>query len=77
MNIEEIKPGMKFKENDTRFTRYVVVTDVDVQNSVIVLNGKTKSRRPERFHKDKKSFGYSLVVEGDVLPNGQAGQYQS
>lgn len=64
MRIEEIKPGMVFRENDKRSNgRIVRVTEVDVQEGVIVLNGKTKSRKPERFHKEKRGSGYTLAQD--------------
>lgn len=61
MNISEIKVGMKFKENDNRFERIVTITAVDEENVIIVMDGRTKSRRPSRFHRVKRSSGYTLI----------------
>lgn len=72
MKLEEIKPGMVFRENDRRFSRWIRITSA--ARGVIEFDAsdsaegpfdlvRRKSRKPERFHAGPASSGYSLVSD--------------
>lgn len=71
MNIEFIKPGMVFKENDNRFNRWVKIVAVVKDRLVFEVSSTSAqgpwkprwstSKSPRRFHNTKATFGYSIV----------------
>lgn len=72
MKLEEIKPGMVFKENDKRLTRFVKVVCIGFSGRIFLVASQisavgpwrkktTSCQKPERFHVEPKASGYSLV----------------
>ena len=82
MKIIDIKPGMVFKENDSRVTRWIRITNVvntRIQTCIYMESssvgpqgpwaGQSTSRAPQRFYTKKVSSGYSLITPEELKEN--------
>lgn len=72
MTLEEIKPGMIFKENDSRFIRYIRIARVEGEKIFFIASSNQEfplanirreyvSKKPGRFYKVPRRNGYTLV----------------